>query len=106
MAFIISGSSGLSVNHSAADQDSTTLFAFSFFLASSITSCLALNINNVLHKPSAAMEPTSLSSSKLINDSTLYPPSIVPNSSVASSLSIKGEEAFPFATSVKKAALT
>ena len=94
------------MNHSAADQDSTTLFAFSFFLANSITSCLALNINSVLHKPSAAIAPTSSSSSKLINDSTLYPPSMVPNSSVARRLSIRGEEASAFATSVKKAALT
>ena len=106
IAFITSGNSGLLVNHSAFVQASTTLFAFLFFFDNSITSCLALNINKVLLSPSAAIDPTSSSSSNSINDSTLYPPSIVPNNSVACFLSISGELAFPFAISVRKAAFT
>ena len=106
IAFIFLGNSGLLVNHSALAQESTTLFAFLFFLDSSITSCFALNINNVLHNPSAAIDPTSSSSSNSIKDSTLYPPNIVPSNSVACFLSISGELASPFATSVRKAAFT
>ena len=106
MAFITSGSSGLVVNHSPSDQESTTLFAFSFVSANSMTSCLALNISNVWLKPSAAREPTSGSSNRPINDSTLYPPSIVPSNLVACFLSINGEVVSPLATAVKNAALT
>ena len=62
MAFITSGNFGLLVNHSAFDQESTTLLACSFFFDNSMTSCFALNINRVLLSPSAAIAPTSSSS--------------------------------------------